>query len=72
MVGTLLIWQGTPMTFDSALKATTVEGEEQTIARGPVAAEVAVKATEAPRRWWLLWTKLEPPLRKPDAGCKPD
>ena len=43
LVGTLLIWQGTPMTFDGALKATTVEGEEQTIARGPVAAEVAIK-----------------------------
>jgi potassium-transporting ATPase potassium-binding subunit len=43
LVGTLLIWQGTPMTFDGAVKATTVEGGEQTIARGPVAAEVAIK-----------------------------
>jgi K+-transporting ATPase ATPase A chain len=42
-VATILIWQGTPMTFDAAVKATTVEGAEQTIARGPVAAEVAIK-----------------------------
>jgi K+-transporting ATPase ATPase A chain len=42
-VATILIWQGTPMTFDAAAKATTVEGAEQTIARGPVAAEVAIK-----------------------------
>jgi K+-transporting ATPase ATPase A chain len=37
------MWQGTPMTFEAAAKATTVEGAQQTIARGPVAAEVAVK-----------------------------
>ncbi|HEV7243040.1 MAG TPA: potassium-transporting ATPase subunit KdpA [Thermoanaerobaculia bacterium] len=43
LVATIVIWQGTPMTFDGAVKATTVEGQEQTIARGPVAAEVAIK-----------------------------
>jgi K+-transporting ATPase ATPase A chain len=42
-VATILIWQGTPMTFEAAVKATTIEGQEQTIARGPVAAEVAIK-----------------------------
>jgi K+-transporting ATPase ATPase A chain len=42
-VATILIWQGTPMTFDSAVKATTVEGQEQAIARGVVAPEVAIK-----------------------------
>jgi K+-transporting ATPase ATPase A chain len=42
-VASILIWQGTPMTFEAAAKATTVEGQEQTIARGPVAAEVAIK-----------------------------
>jgi K+-transporting ATPase ATPase A chain len=43
LVGALLIWQGTPMTFEGAVKATTVEGQEQTIARGVVAPEVAIK-----------------------------
>jgi K+-transporting ATPase ATPase A chain len=43
LVGTVLIWQGTPMTFRAAAKATTVEGAEQTIARGVVAPEVAIK-----------------------------
>jgi K+-transporting ATPase ATPase A chain len=38
-----LMWQGTPMTFEGAAKAVTVEGAEQTIARGVVAAEVAIK-----------------------------
>jgi K+-transporting ATPase ATPase A chain len=42
-VATLLIWQGTPMTFQAAAKATTLEGAEQVIARGPVAPEVAIK-----------------------------
>jgi K+-transporting ATPase ATPase A chain len=43
LVATILIWQGTPMTFQPAAKATTLEGAEQGIARGPVAAEVAIK-----------------------------
>jgi K+-transporting ATPase ATPase A chain len=42
-VATILMWQGSPMTFEPAVKATTVEGAEQTIARGVVAAEVAIK-----------------------------
>ncbi len=43
LVGTLLLSQGTPMTFNGAATATTLEGAEQIIARGPVAAEVAIK-----------------------------
>jgi K+-transporting ATPase ATPase A chain len=43
LVATILIWQGSPMTFEGAAKVTTVEGAEQTIARGPVAAMVAIK-----------------------------
>jgi K+-transporting ATPase ATPase A chain len=43
LVGTLLMWQGTPMTFEGAVTATTLEGETQTIARGVVAPEVAIK-----------------------------
>ena len=43
VVASILIWQGSPMTFEGAAKVTTVEGQEQTIARGPVAAMVAIK-----------------------------
>ncbi len=35
--------QGTPMTFEGAAKATTVEGQEQTIARGVTAGVVSIK-----------------------------
>jgi K+-transporting ATPase ATPase A chain len=43
LVGTVLLWQGSPMTFEGAAKATTVEGPDQTIARGVVAPMVAIK-----------------------------
>ena len=43
VVATILLWQGTPMTFEPAAQAKTVEGAEQIIARGPVAAQVAIK-----------------------------
>lgn len=43
LVGTILLWQGTPATFEGAATATTLEGREQTIARGMVAPEVAIK-----------------------------
>jgi K+-transporting ATPase ATPase A chain len=43
LVGVILIWQGTPMTFEGAVKAQTLEGQEQVIARGVVAPEVAIK-----------------------------
>ena len=43
LLGAVLLWQGTPMTFEGAAKATTVEGPEQAIARGVVAPEVAIK-----------------------------
>jgi potassium-transporting ATPase potassium-binding subunit len=43
VVAVVLAWQGTPMTFDGAATVTTVEGQPQTIARGPVAAMVAIK-----------------------------
>jgi K+-transporting ATPase ATPase A chain len=42
-VSTILIWQGTPMTFEGAAQATTVEGPTQTIARGVTAAVVSIK-----------------------------
>lgn len=39
----LLVLGSTPMTLDGAVHATTLEGAEQVIARGPVAAFVAIK-----------------------------
>jgi K+-transporting ATPase ATPase A chain len=39
----MLAITGVPMTFAGAAQATTLEGAEQTIARGPVAAFVAIK-----------------------------
>ena len=43
VVAMTLMWQGTPMTFEGAARATTLEGQEQSIARGVVAAMVAIK-----------------------------
>ena len=42
-VGLIFLWQGMPMTFEGAAKAMTVEGAEQTIARGPVASMISIK-----------------------------
>jgi K+-transporting ATPase ATPase A chain len=43
LVGLVLMWQGAPMTFAPAAGAATLEGPEQTIARGVVAPMVAIK-----------------------------
>ncbi|MBL8752321.1 MAG: potassium-transporting ATPase subunit A [Planctomycetes bacterium] len=43
LVACLLVLGGMPMTLDGAVQATTLEGAVQTIARGPVAAFVAIK-----------------------------
>lgn len=43
IVATVLAVSGSPMTFEGAAEATTLEGATQTIARGPVAAFVAIK-----------------------------
>ena len=43
LVGALLMWQGTPMTFEGAAHAVTLEGRAQTIARGVTAPMVAIK-----------------------------
>jgi len=43
LVATILIWQGSPVTFEPAARVTTLEGGEQTIARGVTAPEVAIK-----------------------------
>lgn len=43
LTGLLLIMQGTPMSFDSRMKVTTLEGQEQLISQGPAAAIVPIK-----------------------------
>ncbi len=42
-VSVIAMFQGTPMTFEGAAKATTVEGQEQTIARGVTAGVLSIK-----------------------------
>jgi len=43
VVSVLLIWQGVPQTFHGHVAATTVQGAQQTIARGPVASQISIK-----------------------------
>ena len=43
VVAVLLIWQGVPQTFHGHATATTLQGAQQTIARGPVASQIAIK-----------------------------
>jgi K+-transporting ATPase ATPase A chain len=43
VVAVVLLWQGSPMTFQRAVQATTLEGQPQSIARGVVAPMVAIK-----------------------------
>ncbi len=38
-----LSWQGVPQTLQGAVMATGIEGHEQVIARGPAAAQIAIK-----------------------------
>ena len=43
VVTVILVWQGVPQTFAGHATAHTVQGATQTIARGPVASQVAIK-----------------------------
>ncbi len=43
IVTLILIWQGVPQTFHGHATATTLEGAQQTIARGPAASQIAIK-----------------------------
>jgi K+-transporting ATPase ATPase A chain len=43
IVAIILVFNGTPMTFEGKDTITTLEGKEQNISRGPVAAFVAIK-----------------------------
>ena len=39
----VLVWQGVPQTFDGPATVTTLEGAQQTIARGPIATQEIIK-----------------------------
>jgi potassium-transporting ATPase potassium-binding subunit len=43
VVAVVLIWQGVPQTLQASATAHTVQGATQTIARGPVASQIAIK-----------------------------
>ena len=43
IVTVLLAWQGVPQTFSGHATATTLQGAHQSIARGPVASQIAIK-----------------------------
>jgi K+-transporting ATPase ATPase A chain len=43
MLALFLAWQGVPQTLQGAVTATTVEGSDQIIARGPASAQIAIK-----------------------------
>jgi potassium-transporting ATPase potassium-binding subunit len=43
LLSILMMWQGTPQTFEGAARATTLEGAAQTIARGVTAGVVSIK-----------------------------
>jgi potassium-transporting ATPase potassium-binding subunit len=43
VVAVLLMWQGVPQTLHGHATATTLQGATQTIARGPVASQIAIK-----------------------------
>jgi potassium-transporting ATPase potassium-binding subunit len=43
VVAVILMWQGVPQTFAGHATAHTVQGATQTIARGPVASQIAIK-----------------------------
>lgn len=43
ILGLFLAWQGVPPTLLGAAHVTTLEGADQVIARGPAAAQIAIK-----------------------------
>ena len=69
LVSVLMMWQGTPMTFEGAAKATTVEGAEQTIARG-VTAGVGLDQTARHQRRRLLRPELDASVRESHAALQ--
>ncbi len=69
LVSVLLMWQGTPMTFEGAAKATTVEGQEQTIARGVTAGVVSIKQLGT-NGGGYFGPELRASVREPDAALE--
>ena len=67
LVSVLMMWQGTPMTFEGAAKATTVEGQEQTIARGVTAGVVSIKQLGTNGGGYFGPNSTHP-VREPDAA----
>ncbi len=68
VVATLfLVWQGVPQTLGAYVSATTLEGANQVLARGPVASQDGDQAAEWRRRW-LLQCQLGASVRKPDGA----
>ncbi len=65
IVATLMVMGGMPMTFQGAAHATTLEGAEQVIARGPVAAFLDHQAARHQRRR-LLRAELHASVREPE------
>ena len=47
VVGLFLVWQGVPQTLGATVEATTLEGVQQLIARGPVASQEVIKLMSA-------------------------
>ncbi len=43
LVAVVLMWQGVPQTLQGHATATTLQGAQQSIARGPVASQIAIK-----------------------------
>src|SRR5579862_2419766 len=43
VVTVILVWQGVPQTFHGHATATTLQGAQQAIARGPVGSQIAIK-----------------------------
>jgi potassium-transporting ATPase potassium-binding subunit len=71
IVAVVLVATGVPMTLQGAIPARTVEGATQTIAVGPVAAEVAIKQLGT-NGGGFFWAELGPSLRKPEPLEQPD
>ena len=69
LVSVLVMWQGTPMTFEGAAKATTLEGQEQTIARGVTAGVVSIKQLGTNGGGYFGPNSAHP-VREPDAALQ--
>ena len=66
----LLMWQGTPQTFEGAARRRRSKAAQQTIARGVTAGVVSIK--QLGHQWRrLLRAQLDASVREPDAAVEP-